>query len=138
MRVVLDANVLISAAISRGPSHRIVQAWLRDRPFELIICGRLLAEVSTVLTERPRLREWIAVETAELYVRRLITTAEVHPDPPPGPALTRDPDDDYVVHLARQHGADVIVSGDADLLEWPGQDPPVETPAAFVDRLGGG
>jgi len=26
MRVVLDANVFISAAISKGPSHRIVQA----------------------------------------------------------------------------------------------------------------
>jgi predicted nucleic acid-binding protein len=29
MRVVLDANVLISAEISRGSSHRIVQAWLQ-------------------------------------------------------------------------------------------------------------
>ena len=37
MRVVLDANVLVSAAISRGPSHRMVQTWLQHRPFELVI-----------------------------------------------------------------------------------------------------
>jgi predicted nucleic acid-binding protein len=60
MRVVLDANVLVSAAISKGPSHRIVQAWLRDRPFELVISDRLLGEVRSVLTEQPRLRKWIS------------------------------------------------------------------------------
>jgi len=38
MRVVLDANVLVSAAISDGPSHRIVQGWLRKQMFELVIC----------------------------------------------------------------------------------------------------
>ena len=135
MRVVLDANVLISAAISHGPSHRIVHAWLTDEPFELVICDRLIEEVRSVLTERPRLRKWIRLEAAELYITGLATTAEVHPDPPPGPALSRDPDDDYVIHLARQHGADFIVTGDADLLEWPGQDPPVMPPASFEEHL---
>jgi putative PIN family toxin of toxin-antitoxin system len=135
MRVVVDANVLVSAAISRGPSHRIVQSWLRHRPFELVICDRLLGEVRSVLTERPRLRKWISAETAELYVATLTTAAEVLPDPASGPAVTRDPDDDYVVHLARVHHADFIVSGDADLLEWHEQDPPVIPPAEFDARL---
>ncbi len=66
MRVMLDANVLISSAISRGPSHRILQGWLRDQTFELVICDRLLGEVRSVLTERPRLRKWISLEAAEL------------------------------------------------------------------------
>ena len=57
MRVVLDANVLISAAISEGPSHRIVHGWLRDQTFELVICDRLLGEVRSVLIERNRLRK---------------------------------------------------------------------------------
>ncbi|HSF86670.1 MAG TPA: putative toxin-antitoxin system toxin component, PIN family [Acidimicrobiia bacterium] len=135
MRVVLDANVLISAAISEGPSHRIVQGWLQDQPFELVICDRLLGEVRSVLTERPRLRKWISLEGAELYVTTLTTVADVQPDPDPGPALTRDPDDDYVIHLARAHNAEVIVSGDADLLEWDEQDPPVIPQAEFETRL---
>jgi putative PIN family toxin of toxin-antitoxin system len=98
MRVVLDANVLVSAAISRGPSHRIVQTWLQHRPFELVICDRLLGEVRSVLIERPRLRKWISLETAERYITTLTVVADVVPDPASGPALTRDPDDDYAIH----------------------------------------
>lgn len=101
MRAVLDSNVLISAAITSGPSHRIVQAWFASQPFKLIVCERLLEEVETVLVERSRLRRWITVEAAELYVARLGTTADVLPDPPEGPPLTRDPADDFVIHLAR-------------------------------------
>jgi predicted nucleic acid-binding protein len=66
MPVVLDANVLVSAAISEGSSHRIVQAWLRDQTFELVICHRLLGEVRKVLTEKPRMTKWISVEAAGL------------------------------------------------------------------------
>ena len=132
MRAVLDANVLISAAIARAPSHRIVQAWLRDETFELVICDRLLGEVRGVLTERLRLRKWISLESAEQYVR---TLADVQPDPASGPALTRDPDDDYVIHLARAHHVDLVVSGDDDLLEWDDQEPPVIAPAEFEVRL---
>jgi putative PIN family toxin of toxin-antitoxin system len=135
MRVVLDANVLISAAISEGPSHRIVQAWLQNQRFELVICDRLLGEVRSVLTERPRIRKWISVDAAELYVTTVATAADLRPDPAPGPALTRDPDDDYLIHLAQAHDVDYIVSGDADLLEWDEQDPPVIPPAEFEARL---
>jgi predicted nucleic acid-binding protein len=58
-RVVLDANVLVSAAIQLGPSHRIVQAWRERRELALVICPLLVDEVEDVLTMRPRLRRWI-------------------------------------------------------------------------------
>lgn len=135
MRVVLDANVVISAAISEGPSHRIVRDWLCDQSFKLVICDRSRGEVRSVLTERPRLRKWISIEAAGLYVWTLATAADIRPDPAPGPELTRDADDDYVIHLARAHYAYFIVSGDADLLEWAEQDPPVIRPAEFETRL---
>ena len=38
MKVVVDANVFVSAAIRTGPPHRIVQAWLERRDFEVVIC----------------------------------------------------------------------------------------------------
>ncbi len=65
MRVVLDANLLVSAAISEGPSHRIVQAWLQGQTFEVTICDQLLGEVRSVLTERSRFRKWISLEWNE-------------------------------------------------------------------------
>ena len=122
MRVVLDANVFISAAISEGPSHRIVQGWLRDQMFELVVCDRLLGEVRRVLTERPRMRKWMSIEGAGLYVDTLATMTDVRPDPAPGPTLTRDPDDDYVIHFARAQHAEVIVSGDAGAAAGPRDD----------------
>ena len=135
MRVVLDANVLVSAAISQGSSHRIVQAWLTAQPFELVVCQRLLDEVDHVLTKRPRLRRWITLPAAKLYLARVATAAEIQPDPEPGPRLSRDPDDDYVIYLARENGAEFIVTGDDDLLEWSEQDPPTISPGEFETRI---
>ena len=84
-----------------------MQGWLGDQTFESVIGDRLLGEVPSVLTERPRLRTWISLEAAELYVTTLATVAQVRPDPAPAP--TRDPDDDYVIHVpqarARSRGA---------------------------------
>ena len=135
MRVVLDTNVLVSAAISQGSSHRIVKAWLGTEAFELVVCQRLLDEVDHVLTKRPRLRRWITVPAAHLYLARLATAADIEPDPEPGPRLSRDPDDDYVIYLARGNGAEVIVTGDDDLLEWSEQEPPTISPAEFETRI---
>lgn len=92
MRVVLDANVLISAAISEGPSHRIVQGWLRDQTLELVICDQLLGEVHVVLTERPCLRKWISLEDAERYLVGLAKIADVRPARSPFLACSRRPD----------------------------------------------
>jgi putative PIN family toxin of toxin-antitoxin system len=138
VRAVLDSNVLISAAITLGAPHRVVQAWLEGEAFELIVCESLLEEVATVLIERDDMRRWITVDNARTYVDRISTTADLRNDPPGGPALTRDPDDDFVIYLAREHEANVIVSGDGDLLDWPEQDPPVVTPAHFESMLTNG
>lgn len=135
MRAVLDSNVLISAAITLGAPHRIVHAWLEAETFELIISESLLDEMRTVLIERSQMRRWISVEDARVYVERIGTTANVRKDPQPGPALTRDPDDDFVIYLARESRADVVVSGDGDLREWPDQHPPVVAPARFEQML---
>ena len=55
--------------------------------------------------------------------------------PEPGPRLSRDPDDDYVIYLARENGAAFIVTGDYDLLEWSEQDPPTISPSELETRL---
>ena len=131
MRIIVDANVLVSAAIRTGPSHRIVQAWLREGAFEVVACPQLLAEVRDVLTQRPRLRRWIDLEAAEDFLATLETYATIVPDPAEVPAETRDPEDDYLIAVARAHGIDHIVTGDQDLLAWDGPHGFVITPAQF-------
>ena len=81
--------------------------------------------------ERPRMRRWIERSTAALYVETIGTAADVVPDPDVIPPLVRDSNDDYLIALARGHGAECIVSGDRDLLEWEAQCPPVVAPSAF-------
>ena len=135
MKVVIDANVFVSAAIRHGPSRRIVDAWLERDSFGVVACPRLLTEVRGVLTKRPRLRRWIELPVARLFVDRLAATLELVADPGEVSLHTRDPGDDYLITLARVHRAAFIVSGDRDLIEWRPQRPPVLTPAAFADLI---
>ena len=136
MLVVLDANVFVSAAIQRGASYRIVQSWLTGTAiFEVVMCPTLLDEIREVLTTRPRLRKWISLETATLFVDTIATLVDLVDDPVSIDAETRDPGDDYLISLARSNGAELIVSGDKDLLEWEPQQPPVMTPSEFEQRL---
>lgn len=117
----LDAKVFVSAAIARGPSDCIVQAWLSDCTYEVIVCPEVLVEVQVVLIERPRLRKWIDVATLELFIETVSAASELVADPVQVRPVTRDRDDDYLISLARSHKADYIVSDDRHLLDllWP-------------------
>lgn len=130
MRVVLDANIYVSAAIGVGPAHRIVQAALSATGIDVCLCPMLLTEIGDVLA-RPRLRKRISAEASEVFVDDLVMLLDFVPDPSRVRAATRDPKDDYIVALAREQGADFIVTGDKGLLEWEEQRPPVVTPATL-------
>ena len=134
MKVVLDANVLVSAVIAEGASHRLVSRWLDRAALDVVMCPALLAEVEDVLG-RPRIQKRIDPELAGLYLATIQRIAQLVADPMSVAAHTRDADDDYLIALAREHGVDYIVTGDKDLLEWPEQHPPAITPAAFEALL---
>lgn len=136
MRVVLDANVLISAVIQAGPSDRIVSRWLDDSDLDVVICPAVFAEVEEVLG-RPRLQKRIEPGLADLYLATVRRIANLVDDPVSIAAATRDPDDDYLVALARQYNADYVVTGDKDLLEWDDQVPPAISPAPFCMPVDG-
>lgn len=59
VRLVIERNAFVSAAIGRGPSTRLIDQWMSGRAsFELIVCPRLIGDISDVL-DRPRLRRRI-------------------------------------------------------------------------------
>lgn len=135
MRVVLDANVLVSALISTaGPPREIVAAWLDER-FELIASPALLDELRDVLA-RPRFRRWVSLNVAAEFIDGIAQDAVIVADPPAQAGLTSGPDDDYLVALARAAQADYLVSGDRHLLDLADPVPPVLTPRQFLDPLG--
>lgn len=134
-RVVIDSNVLISARLSpRGSPGRLLAAWLDGR-FELIVSPALLAELTGVL-ERSKFRRWLTVEEARAFVQMLHVSATVIDDPPPQHHDLRDPDDFYLVTLARSAKADYLISGDGDLTSLQSPQPPVMKPADFLSGLG--
>lgn len=70
---------------------------------------------------------------AEHFPIELRALGDLVPDAPaPSAPMTQDPDD-YLVALAA--GADLLVSGDPDIMGLVAAVPPMLTPAAFLRRL---
>lgn len=134
LRVVLDVNVLVSSLIRRsGVPATVVDAW-RGGYFEVVVSARLLAELRDVLGRAHLARYMASAEAEKLFVA-LERNATLVEDPPLAePVVPGDPDDDYLVALARAGRAHVIVSGDTDLLEAD-TEPPALSPRAFLARL---
>lgn len=134
MRVVLDPNVLVSALISRsGPPRELVDLWIAGR-FELVASPKLIGELRDVL-ERPKFRRWASFDTVSEYVGGFEDGAISVEDPEDPEPLCPDPDDDYLLALAKESEADFLISGDPDLKDLENPVPPVLTPRQFRDRF---
>lgn len=134
-RAVLDTNVLVSALISPGGPSAALLLELRAGAFELIVSPMLLGELREVLG-RQKFRRYVTEAEVVAYVDLIGHAATILDDPAPtAQPLSPDPDDEYLVDLARAAAADVLVSGDAHLLDLRDR-LPVMTPAEFLARLG--
>ena len=137
MRVVLDTNVIVAGmAYPAGPPGRIVAAW-RSGALQVVLSAWILAECERVL---PRLRPYSTLTPAEIreLVERMAFEAEVvEPDlaamAQAADARVRDAADEPVLATLLASGADLLVTGDKDLLALSDQFP-ILTPAAFCDR----
>src|SRR5438874_1241021 len=115
MRIVVDTNVLISAAL-KDKSVPALAIHLIEQQHILLkspATERQLIEVS----QRPYLAVLIA-PSARAWLRQLLLGAEPV-QIAERVAACRDPTDDKFLELAINGAADLIVSGDADLLLDP-------------------
>ncbi len=134
LRVVVDPNVVISAAISpAGVTGRLIRLGLTGH-FRIVVCPMLLQEAREVLS-RPKLQEFVNTVAALELLTNIEAAAEQHADPAVIEAISRDRDDDYLVALATESGADQLVSGDADLLALADHDPRILSPRVLFDKL---
>ena len=133
-RAVLDPGILIAALLSpKGAPAGVLLAWLEGR-FQLVVCPHLLSELEKVLS-RPKFRRYLTKEEVTSYARLLRNAAILVPDSTPQPGITPDPGDDYLVALARESGAEFLVSGDPHLTGLRRVRPRVVTLRAFLDML---
>lgn len=110
MRVILDANVVIAAAASRGLCEAILELCLERH--NLILCEGLLEEIEEKLRVKIKVPPAIIAE----YLKLLRNNADILNPEDVQKAVCRDPDDAMILGLVAPGHADVIVTGDKDLL----------------------
>lgn len=111
MRVFLDTNVLVSAFATRGLCADVLRTVLVHH--ELVAGEVVVDQLRRVLVQKLGVSPQVIDET-EHFLR----TYPVVPQPSSHLALgLRDVDDEWVVASAVAGGADILVTGDADLLE---------------------
>ena len=130
MRVFLDTNVLASAIATRGICADVLQVTLAEH--ELIVGEKVLSELHRVLMRKFRATTELADETDE-FLRR---EAEVIGAAPRLEISVRDKDDITILEQAVAGAADVLVTGDRDLLELESEVPlQILNPRGFWDLL---
>ena len=137
MRVVLDANVLVSAILSpRGAPAQILTAW-RAAHFDLVISHAILAELARVfrypkIAKRHRWSE----EQLQAFLENLPHVAILTPGTLTLAVITEDPPDNRYLECAVEGEAAYLVSGDQLLLRLGAyQGIPILTPRAFLEVL---
>lgn len=130
MRVFLDTNVLISAFATRGLCADVLHTVLAEH--QLVLGETVLTELGRVQRTKLGLPADLVDETLAFLRREAAVTSDVVD---PGLSL-RDPTDVPILGEALAAGAQVLVSGDRDLLDvGRGAPLPIMSPRAFWDHL---
>lgn len=135
MKVVLDTNVLLSGIMTPdGTPGRILAAWSEAR-FDVAMSLDQLGEIGRVLAY-PKIHKKLGwdEQKIEQFIRQLYIRAEVIELPMLTLEVPRDASDAPILATLKVTSADVLVTGDGDLLALRDKYP-IETPADFVRRL---
>ena len=110
MKIFADTNFLVSAFTARGLSHEVFQIILAEH--ELVTGEFVLTELKRVLTEKMNVPQPMINETDQLLRRYHIEPVPENPSC----VQVRDEDDRWVLESAIQAKAEVLITGDKDLL----------------------
>ena len=135
LRIVLDANIIISALIRPDSAPgRILRAAVEETMLHMVTSNPLLDELRAAL-EYPRLQRYLKMskQDKEEFVILLEQVADpVNIGDYSISGICRDPDDEPYIQTALAGRADYIVSGDGDLLELKAVEHiPIVPPADF-------
>jgi putative PIN family toxin of toxin-antitoxin system len=131
-RIVVDTNALISRLLVPDalPGQAVRKA---VDTAQLLVSEATLTELADVLS-RPKFDAYVTIEDRQEFFRRLSRVVEVVPITYVVHAC-RDPRDDKFLELALNGNADLIVTGDDDLLVLnPFRGIPIITPAGYLKR----
>lgn len=130
MRVCLDTNVLVAAFATRGLCADVLRTVLAEH--DLVIGEVILAELRRVLATKFK----VPAERMDSIEAVFAPFPCISKPAAPGLASIRDPADRWVFATAVAGQADVLVTGDQDLLAIREESPLlIVEPRAFWDLL---
>ena len=129
MRILVDTNVLVSAFAFGGVCADVFDAVLGRH--HLFVARETLVELERVLVDKlampaHRAREYVA------FVGDHATVVQAFK---PAAWPQRDPDDRLIVGAALEHGVDMLLTGDPDILEDPQTELTTVSPRELLDLL---
>jgi putative PIN family toxin of toxin-antitoxin system len=131
-RIVVDNNVLISRLLlpASVPGRAVRKAIDSG---QLLVSDATLTELATVLA-RPKFDPYVTIGDRQEFIRLLGRVAERIPITYTIHAC-RDPKDNMILELAVNGRADLIVTGDQDLLALNAvREIPIITPVTYLER----
>jgi putative PIN family toxin of toxin-antitoxin system len=130
LRVCFDTNVVVSAVATRGICADLMNLVLAEH--DLVLGETALSELRRVLDRKMGVPKATIAEL-DAFLRQQAT---IVPTPERVPESGLDAEDAAVVAEAAA-GADVLVTGDQQLLELPHPSVPILSPRGLWDRLRG-
>jgi putative PIN family toxin of toxin-antitoxin system len=112
MKLVLDANVFISAFYWGGNPQKIIEGIIEGKD-RLYTSNEILGEIAAVMA-RPKFKS--GPETIKKYIQTIEKIGKKVFIPGNIKGICRDKDDDDKIECGILSGADYIITGDDDLL----------------------
>jgi putative PIN family toxin of toxin-antitoxin system len=130
-KVLIDTNVIISAAYSKGSVPFMAFSKATTHPNQGLICEQTIEELRRVFNRKFPDR----LPAFEQFVSSALSVIKVVPVPPESlvdESKVRDADDRPILRAARKAGADILLTGDKDFLESGITEPRIMTAADFL------
>ena len=137
MRVLIDTNILVSAAYSRNSVPYQAYRKAVEPPYKGLICEQSLEELRRVFNRKFPDK----IQTFERFIATALSVIELVPmplSPYPEEKKIRDINDQLILRAAIKAGAEIILTGDKDFLESKVTRPKIMTAAQFVTGLSAG
>ncbi len=130
MRIFLDTNVIVSAVATRGLCADVLHVVVAEH--DLLVGKTVLKELRRVLRQKLRLPT-ATLNELDAFLRRHATIVSKQA---PLAVSVRDANDEAVLAEAVAGGADILVSGDRDLLQIADAAPiPILAPRGLWELL---
>jgi len=111
-KIVVDANVIVSAAFGGKPLEAVVRALEEHAVY---VSEAVAQELSGVLSGLSKKLSEDQIAFIREKIQQLLTLAK-HISPAARVVLSRDPKDDHYLSLCKETGAEFLITGDKDLL----------------------